>query len=76
MCGESRTMQAAAARFRLATRQPVPLPRFRARRQALRARMSHRSHSTTQRYIDIARQLDRSAADLYFTDLEPKKAAI
>ncbi len=43
---------------------------------ALQALMRHKSYSTTQRYINVARQLDQSAADLYVPDLEPKKAAV
>ena len=38
--------------------------------------MRHRSYSTTQRYINIARQLDQSAAALYIPELGPKKAAV
>ena len=43
---------------------------------ALQALMRHKSYSTTQRYINIARQLDQSAEALYVPDLEPKKAAV
>jgi integrase len=43
---------------------------------ALQALMRHRSYSTTQRYIAVARQLNQSATVLYVPDLEPKKAAV
>jgi integrase len=41
---------------------------------ALQALMRHKSYSTTQRYINIARQLDQSAEALYVPDLKLKKA--
>jgi integrase len=43
---------------------------------ALQALMRHKSYSTTQRYINIARQLDQSAADLYVPNVERKTAAV
>ncbi len=43
---------------------------------ALQAMMRHKSYTTTQRYIAVARQLDQSADALYVPDLGPKKAAV
>ncbi len=43
---------------------------------ALQAMMRHKSYSTTQRSIAIARQLDQAAADLCVPDVEKTKAAV
>ncbi len=43
---------------------------------ALQALMRHKSYATTQRYINIARQLDQSTAALYVPDVEPKKVVV
>jgi integrase len=41
---------------------------------ALQSLMRHKSYSTTQRYINVARQLEQSAAALYVPDVKAKKA--
>ncbi len=43
---------------------------------ALQAMMRHKSYTTTQRYIAIARQLDQAADNLYVPDLGRKKAVV
>lgn len=43
---------------------------------ALQAMMRHKSYTTTQRYIAVARQLDQSAAALYVPDVESKKGVV
>lgn len=43
---------------------------------ALQALVSHKSYSTTQRYINVARQLDQSAQALYVPDVATKRAAV
>ncbi|MGA2031147.1 MAG: tyrosine-type recombinase/integrase [Thermoguttaceae bacterium] len=43
---------------------------------ALQALMRHKSYTTTQRYINMARQLDQSVKVLYVPDLQPKEAEV
>jgi len=43
---------------------------------ALQALIRHKSYSTTQRYINMARQLDQSVKVLHVPDPEAKKAEV
>jgi hypothetical protein len=43
---------------------------------ALQALMRHKSYTTTQRYINMARQLDQSVEVLYVPDVKPKEARL
>ena len=41
----------------------------------LQALMQHQSYTTTQRYIDLARQMQPAAHDVYVPDLDAKRKA-
>ena len=43
---------------------------------AVQALMRHKSYPTTQRYINIARQLDQTGRRPYVPNLQLKKAAV
>jgi integrase len=43
---------------------------------ALQALMRHKSYATTQRHINMARQLDQSVQVLYVPDLQPQEAEV
>lgn len=43
---------------------------------ALQALMRHKSYTTTQRYINMARQLDQSVKVLYVPDVQAKEVEV